>query len=201
MANKNKNINNKKAIIGTLLGIGVSVAGISIFGNIEKNKVNIEEIAVFKWIINRNDKENRDIPADAYYYNGHYYYIYDVKNENLNSFWEAEEFCEDRGGHLAVINSAKENREIYEYVKSCGLTVAFFGYTDEEKEGEWHWVVEGNSSYENWSEKGNQPNNGSTNAGKTEEDYAEFFKDTADGTWNDAPFKSNTHHFICEWDK
>ena len=32
------------------------------------------------------------------------------------------------------------------------------------------------------------------------EDYAQFYREATDGTWNDAPFGVNTTLFIIEWD-
>ncbi len=130
-------------------------------------------------------------------YEGHVYAIFNYKNEGLDSWDECKKFCEDMGGYLAVINSEAENDFVYKYVRDSSLRVAFFGYTDRKKEGKWKWV-HGESSYTNWA-KG-QPNNGKNNKNKEQEDYAEFYKESADGTWNDAPFGSNTYRFICEWE-
>lgn len=135
---------------------------------------------------------------DAVSYNGHAYAIFNYKEENLSSFMGCEQFCEEMGGHLAVIDSAEENEFLYNYVQDSGLTLAFFGYTDQDAEGHWSWVNGSGSSYTNWAS--GQPNNGSKNKNAGAENYAEFFKDTADGTWNDAIFGKNTYRFICEWE-
>lgn len=130
-------------------------------------------------------------------YDGHVYAIFNIRKEGLNSFQETEQWCEERGGHLAVINSEEENEFIYQYVLDSGLKLAFFGYTDEKEEGVWEWVY-GESDYTNWAE--GQPNNGANNKSHKGENYAEFYRKNSDGTWNDAIFAVNTHRFICEWE-
>lgn len=131
-------------------------------------------------------------------YQGNIYAIFNIKEENLESWDECETFCESMDGHLAVISTEDENEFIYQYIKENGLKISFFGYTDQYSEGDWEWVTGEDSGYTNWAY--GQPNNGKNNKNKKKEDYAEFFESTGDGTWNDAPFGSNTHHFICEWE-
>lgn len=143
-------------------------------------------------------KIQNNYSADAVEYVGHVYAIYNIKEENLETWDECESFCEDMGGHLAVIETKEENDFLYQYIREKGLVVAFFGYTDQYSEGNWEWITGENAGYTNWA-KG-QPNNGKNNKNKKEENYAEFYKETQDGTWNDAPFGSNTHRFICEWE-
>ncbi len=131
-------------------------------------------------------------------YNGHAYAIFSYKKEKLIDYYDCEEFCEERGGHLAVIESQEENDFLFKFMRDSGLHVAFFGYTDLEEEGNWKWVNGSDSQYENWSY--GQPNNGANNDSLANEDYAEFFKNTEDGTWNDSIFGKNTYHFFCEWE-
>ena len=131
--------------------------------------------------------------------NGHHYAVYDYTDYDLYEDFDAwEQFCEDRGGYLAVIENQAENDFIYQYLRDSGLTLAFFGYTDQNSEGKWTWVNGRHSDYTNWAY--GQPNNGSTTKGKKAENYAQFFKDTADGTWNDSQIAVNTYKFVCEWD-
>lgn len=145
----------------------------------------------------QNEAPELDIPEGAVFRDQNAYYIYDIKEEGLDNYREVEEFCEEQGGHLAAINSQDENDFLYSYVCDNGLSVSFFGYSDEDEEGSWEWAY-GSSSYENWAD--GQPNNGSANKNQRDENYAEFSKKNRDGTWNDAPFGSNTYHFICEWE-
>lgn len=94
--------------------------------------------------------KKKEVPTGAYQYNGHSYVIYEAQDEKLAEmlgkefddlvFQDVVDFSEEKGGHLAVINNAEENEAIYSFVKSEELTMAFFGYTDEKKEGKWEWV-------------------------------------------------------------
>ena len=144
---------------------------------------------------------NDEFPDNVVYNsdNGHHYAVYDYTDYGLYEDFDAwEQFCEDQGGYLAVIENQAENDFIYQYLKNSGLILAFFGYTDQNSEGKWTWVNGRYSDYTNWAY--GQPNNGSTTKGKKAENYAQFFKDTADGTWNDSQIAVNTYKFVCEWD-
>ena len=52
-------------------------------------------------------KKEADI-EDYLEYDGHIYLIYNFHELGLDSFSECEDYCEERGGHLAVINSEEE---------------------------------------------------------------------------------------------
>ena len=108
----------------------------------------------------------------------------------VKSWEEAKSYCEKIGGHLAVINDADENAYLYQYMKDCGFTGAYFGLVDEKQNGSWKWVY-GNSTYFNWAE--GEPSN-------ADEPYGMFFYKFTDGTWNDAKWGDNTKAFICEWE-
>lgn len=132
------------------------------------------------------------LPADALYYNGHYYYVYD-----LGSRWkEAKAYCESLGGYLATITSQAENDAVYAYLKKMGYESAYFGFTDEAGEGKWKWVTGETTSYTNWSP--GEPNNGYSG-----ENYAMFYYKYPTGKWNDGDFggstQGNCRAFICEW--
>ena len=133
-----------------------------------------------------------NIPSDAYEYNGHYYMLY---TDVCDTWEEAEEYCKNLGGHLAVISSQAENDALYSYIISVGNGNAYFGYTDNREEGNWYWV-EGESSYTNWHS--GEPNS------ESYENYAMFYYQFDDGTWNDGNFDNGTmndsKNFICEWD-
>ena len=127
-------------------------------------------------------------------FNGHYYKVF---NGGTVSTWEdAKVYCENIGGHLAVIQSKEENMFLSDLIHSLGMKTAYFGYSDAKKEGQWEWVY-GDSSYTNWHS--GEPNN---DGGK--ENYAEFYWKWTDGTWNDGNFAKGTQAdesaFICEWE-
>ena len=136
-------------------------------------------------------------------YDGHAYAIFNFKDLGLyESYTSCERFCESMGGHLAVIGSQEENDAIYDLLLDTRLVVAHFGYSDELSEGTWRWVDGSGSSFTNWCRRPGkeQPNNGANSEGHPKEDYAEFYKETQDGTWNDAKFGVNTYRFVCEWE-
>ncbi len=135
-----------------------------------------------------------NIPKDAYEYNGHHYKIY----TGVCSSWEeAKKYCEDLGGHLAVISSQKENDSLYNYLIDSDIDTAYFGFSDSENEGTWKWVTEENNSYTNWHP--GEPNS------ESGEDYAELYWKFPDGTWNDGNYgfgtQSDSKNFICEWEQ
>lgn len=142
-------------------------------------------------------KKARTIPDDAVELNGHYYYLLKSEEVGISSWDEAEEYCEDEGGHLATITSEEENQFLYKYLTNSGYDNAYFGYTDSKDEGSWQWVNGEESVYKNW--KSGEPNDESPG-----EDYAMFYYKFSDGTWNDGDFGGYTLYgetnFICEWD-
>ena len=134
------------------------------------------------------------IPEDALSYNGHRYKVYD---NCCNDLLEAEKYCEELGGYLAVITSQDENDTLYEYVTSKGHKNVYFGLTDRETEGIWETIAGDPVTYTNWSS--GEPNN------ESNEDYAMFYWKYEDGTWNDGNYGQGTEGdelvFLCEWDQ
>lgn len=146
------------------------------------------------------------VPDEYYEHNGHTYAFYDAHRYDFSSYQEIVDFCEDQGGHLAVINDRNENTYLFELLRNHYDKTAFFGYSDEDYEGSWEWADGSDREYENWTNYGtwDLPDNGKGYGG--DEDYAEFNYARSkssipnDGTWNDAPFMANTTIFICEWE-
>lgn len=136
----------------------------------------------------------------CYYYNGHTYTQFDYNTKNLAGDYDAwETYCESLGGHLATISSVQENAAIYNMVQKEGLSVAFFGFSDENSEGNWEWATGEEVTYTNWA--AGQPNNGANDPQKRAQNYAQFSKQTADGQWDDGRIAVDSWHFICEWDQ
>ena len=100
---------------------------------------------------------------------------------------------------MATITSADENDAIFQMIQQEGLTVAFFGYSDEKTEGNWEWITGEKSTYRNWEE--GQPNNGANDKTGKDQNYGVFSKRTADGKWDDSGIGDHSWHFICEWDE
>lgn len=147
----------------------------------------------------------KSVPDEYYFYKDHTYAFYDASRYGFTTYEQVAEFCRQQGGHLAVINNDAENTYLFELLRDVSKITAFFGYSDEDSEGDWQWS-DGDSSYSNWTTYGSWdlPDNGEAYGG--DEDYAEFNYERGkkgipnDGTWNDAPFMDNTTTFICEWD-
>ena len=150
--------------------------------------------------------ESYEYPADALYFNGHHYYIYN----DVDTSWEdALEQCKSRGGYLAVINDANENEVLYQYMTGLGYDEAFFGITRNADGRSWGYTYGDTSSFLDWgiNSKGiEEPNN---SGGK--ENHAELDIYMHSGHWNDASFGSQVytpegkkykdlHAYICEWD-
>ena len=145
------------------------------------------------------------VPDQYYLYKDHTYAFYDASRYGFTTYEQVADFCRQQGGHLAVINNDAENEYLFETLRDYSKITAFFGYSDEDREGDWQWS-DGDSGYTNWTTYGSWdlPDNGEAYGG--DEDYAEFNYERGkkgipnDGTWNDAPFMDNTTTFICEWD-
>lgn len=162
--------NSKKTILNLLLENGFEINGYS------------------------NRAVDGNIPSDAFGYNGHHYYFY---KENCETWEDAKAFCENLGGHLAIINNEEENTKLYDFMKSSNIDSAYFGLTDVEKEGVWKNVDGSNAEFINWSD--GEPNNE-----RGIENYAMFYFKSSAYHWNDGDFSHGTENdpaiFICEWD-
>jgi len=147
----------------------------------------------------------KSLPDEFYVEKDHTYAFYDASRYGFTTYKEVVDFCRQQGDHLAVINNAAENNYLFRLLRDVSEITAFFGYSDEDGEGDWQWS-DGDSSYTNWTTYGDWhlPDNGEEWGG--DEDYAEFNYERgkpgipSDGTWNDATFMENTPYFICEWE-
>lgn len=119
-----------------------------------------------------------------------------VLNDKGYNFAQMKKYCESKGGHLATITSAGENEALYDFMLSLGYESAYFGFTDEKKEGIWKWVTGEPAKYTNWSS--GEPNNGCY------ENYGMFYYDSQKYCWNDGGADTwdsiYKTPFICEWD-
>lgn len=112
---------------------------------------------------------------------GHVYRVFDVA-----VIWhEAVSLCEQDGGYLVTINSAKENKFVY------SLATPWLGATDEAVEGTWEWVTGEPFEYMNWAP--GQPDNSG------DEDYLAYMGEPYPEQWNDAP-ASELNPFVCEYE-
>lgn len=149
-------------------------------------------------MIDDTEPANEYLPFGVVGHDGHYYFLYTGrvagKNGEYASYKDAQEFCENLGGYLAVISDSKENSFLHDFINENGCGNAYFGLSDEDSDGKWKWSSEERSTYYNWSY-------GEPNGKEKGEKYAQFFYD--DGTWNDGDFKNEIGTggvaFICEW--
>ena len=117
-----------------------------------------------------------NVPGEAQEFNGHYYLVY---SPNQVTTWEeASDYCQNLGGYLATITSQEENAFLTSLITSTGHRSAYVGMSDGGKEGTWTWVTGETVSYQNW--RGSEPNDD-----KGDEDYVMVYDD---GSWNDANF-------------
>lgn len=128
---------------------------------------------------------------DYGYYGGHSYQV--IKN-TFSTFDAAEKYCEEKGGHLAVIEDKEEDIMVYNYLRNCGQNSAFLGIHEKE-EGIWIDVFGNPINYCNWAP--NEPNN----AGGINEYIINYWRDYPNGQWNDTYIgEPYCNYFICEWD-
>ena len=129
------------------------------------------------------------IPKGAKEYNGHSYYVY----SGTYTWKKAKSLCEEKGGHLVVITSKKENKFVAGLIKKKDVGFCWLGASDEKKEGNWVWVDGTKMKYSSWAK--NQPDNL-----KGKEDYISSYTNAT--KWNDKRNnKSNEiRGYVCEWD-
>lgn len=144
--------------------------------------------------------------SSMFYYNGHKYMLFsdDVKWE------EAQEACEELGGHLATITSEEEQKFINSILENAGKNCYWIGGV--KKNHAWTWVTGEAFFYTNWAY--NEPNDMTS-----QEDFIHVFGTIYTGgtgikyvgDWNDASEKgaeyasgfyaSQNFGYICEWDQ
>ncbi len=135
------------------------------------------------------DQTVMNIPAGSLSYNGHYYAVLD----GAEDYASAVEICSKAGGYLCMIDDADENTNLYNYIVGLGYEDVYFGYSDENEEGNWIWSYTGEAGgYANWAE--NEPN------GYTSENYAMYYNGSAAYAWNDGEWGGTDSLFLCEWD-
>ena len=140
-------------------------------------------------IVTSENRLTGSVPSDAVSYNGHYYMLY---NDSA-SYNAAQQKCIERGGHLATLSSAEEDSFVFNYIKGKNVSSAYFGLSDEKKEGTWEWVTGEPVNYTNWA-------SGEPNSESSAEDYAMYYYKFSTGKWNDGRGPEVGSYYICEWD-
>lgn len=130
-----------------------------------------------------------DTIGSKIYYDNHTYQLFRLYNITGN---DAITFCKSQGGYLAHIGDESENNFLASEFGTLGYDIVYFGYSDEQSEGNWYWIDGENSSFVNW--KSGEPNNE-----VNEEHYALI---SPDGTWNDGKLERDSQSgviILCEW--
>ena len=91
-----------------------------------------------------DDSDAPTTPVSTGNFNGHRYQVWD----NSMTWTEAEQFCEDRGGHLVTITSAEEQEFINNLLdESCKKKQYWIGMR---YDGTHSWITGESSTYTNW---------------------------------------------------
>ena len=109
-------------------------------------------------------------PVNVGYYNGKIYAVYD----DVNSWSEAKEFCETRGGNLVAITTKAEQNYITSLLKNSNVSQYWIGATRGSGDT-YSWVTGESFAYNNWNTGEPNNNNGTENC-------VVMFKN---GKWND----------------
>jgi len=100
--------------------------------------------------------------------------------------------------HLASINSAKEQKDLQEYIQAYGMGYEHFwtSGTDQGDEGKFFWMSTGQPlTFENWNSA--EPNNFIYENGESENCLELWDRDGRGLKWNDSHC-SFLSYFICE---
>lgn len=117
-------------------------------------------------------------------YNGNTYMVFD----RMMSWQEALKACEEAGGHLATVTSAKENDFVESLCASGAASGYYLGAADRFHSGIWSWETGESFVYSNWS-KG-EPGT---------ESYLAMNKNN--GKWYSAEGNAAEDiGFVCEWE-
>ena len=117
---------------------------------------------------------------------GDHCYFYSTDKESWN---DAEEYCQEEGGHLASVNTPAIQEYVKYELKRRSMDSAWFGGNDIEEEGVWKWTDSTPWEFTDWAP--NEPNN---YAGQ--EDCLEQHWEGLELIWNDRPCTYN-EPFVC----
>ena len=86
-----------------------------------------------------------EIPNEAIYYNGHYYYMYRESSVSVET--EAVAFCESKGGYLAIAETEEEQQVLRYYMQSKNCGNALFGLADNGSANQWNGIGNANNAF------------------------------------------------------
>ncbi|CAL1575066.1 unnamed protein product [Knipowitschia caucasica] len=112
-----------------------------------------------------------------------------VKEEKR--FWDAQLYCQARGGHLAMPKDQESNSAIATYLREAGVSRVYIGLSDVDREGVFTYVDSSPmSTFSAW--RRGEPNNA-----YDDEDCTDLL---SSGEWTDVSC-SPTMYFVCEFSK
>jgi len=114
------------------------------------------------------------------------------------NWFRSAQYCRFHGMHLASLDSAEEQRELEEHIKSLGLGDQHFwtSGSDLGEEGKFIWMATGKPiKYTHWN--AGEPNNFEYDNGEKEHCLEMWDRDGAGLAWNDTPCSFETF-FICQ---
>lgn len=124
-------------------------------------------------------------PKDAVQFRGHHYKVI----PDGRTWHMARDQCKAMGGHLVCIRDQAENDFVSKLV---GDGVAWIGFSDEKKEGQWEWVTGEPVKFTAWWPADKQPDN------HLEIQNHAFLR--AGKGWDDE-VTARRLKFVCEWDE
>ena len=118
------------------------------------------------------------------YNDGHRYELYD----DILTWQEAKEKCEELGGHLVTITSQEEQDILVSLMNAGRRTCYFIGSSLQN--GKMSWITGEDFDYTNW-------NTGEPNNYEGKENIGNMYRN---GTWNDTNDQEVGWGFICEYE-
>lgn len=139
----------------------------------------------------------KKLPKGTIKWNGHSYKLF----QERIAWTDAKKKCEELGGHLVTIESAKENAHISKMGASMtgpGKGGVWIGCSDHEEEGQWKWVTGEPLSFKKWTR-------GRPRKKDTKSSYGVMYKQPGnkEGLWSDGSIRGGDGKgkaYICEWD-
>lgn len=104
----------------------------------ESKEEEVEEVAKNrKTVVQTQETGEEAVLEGTLDYNAHTYSLY----QNLMTWDEAKQYCEDLGGHLATITSEEEQEAIAGLLDNASQNCYWLGAADADSEGNWKWVT------------------------------------------------------------
>merc|ERR1711973_264955 len=175
-----------------LLCLGLLVAFVAASNDYtpEAQKLKEELESEIEALKNRQESDKKQV-LEEIKKNRNWEFKFDDRKLNWTA---AEKTCVAWGGHLLTVKSSHEQNYFAKEVKAGKWGTSWIGYTDDKNEGEWKWVGDEMSTYENWRRDTltHEPN-----GGRRQNCARIVFGNGWQGRWDDwwCAFESN---FICE---